>query len=255
MSVYLFSYNPHSQSAKFLAQAMGIRRIKHHGSRANPDIIINWGSSDLGLVHLSDQIINWPGPVAYATNKLTSFKILQEAGVSIPPFTTNTQEAESWLEQGKTVVARRLVSGAEGRGIDIYQPGPGRLNIIERDYPLYTQYIPKRKEFRYHVVNGQVIDIQQKVRKRNATGERNFYIRNTANGFVFCRGGITPPSDGERESVSAVMALGLDFGAVDVIWNERQNKSFVLEVNTAPGIEGTTVQRYKEALSALCNLR
>ena len=40
--------------------------------------------------------------------------------------------------------------------------------------------------------------------------------------------------------------LGLDFGAVDVIWNEHESKAYVLEINTAPGLEGSTVEDYKE---------
>ena len=37
---------------------------------------------------------------------------------------------------------------------------------------------------------------------------------------------------------------GLDFGAVDVLWNERQQKAYVCEVNTAPGLEGITLDNY-----------
>jgi D-alanine-D-alanine ligase-like ATP-grasp enzyme len=36
----------------------------------------------------------------------------------------------------------------------------------------------------------------------------------------------------------------LDFGAVDIIYNAKRNECYVLEVNTAPGLEGTTVEKY-----------
>jgi glutathione synthase/RimK-type ligase-like ATP-grasp enzyme len=48
----------------------------------------------------------------------------------------------------------------------------------------------------------------------------------------------------------AVAALGLDFGGVDVIWNERRQMAYVLEVNTACGLEGQTVNDYAEAFRA-----
>ena len=48
------------------------------------------------------------------------------------------------------------------------------------------------------------------------------------------------------QSVAAVRSLGLDFGAVDVV--ERQNKAYVLEVNTAPGLVGTTLEKYVDAI-------
>jgi len=45
-------------------------------------------------------------------------------------------------------------------------------------------------------------------------------------------------------ALQACQALGLNSGAVDIIWNEKENKCYVLEVNTAPGIEGTTCKKY-----------
>jgi len=31
-----------------------------------------------------------------------------------------------------------------------------------------------------------------------------------------------------------------------VIWNVQENRPYVLEINTAPGLEGSTVTDYKE---------
>ena len=55
-------------------------------------------------------------------------------------------------------------------------------------------------------------------------------------------------SDGIIEqSIAAVQHVGLDFGAVDIIYNQREDSSYVLEINTAPGLMGTTGERYAEA--------
>jgi glutathione synthase/RimK-type ligase-like ATP-grasp enzyme len=78
-------------------------------------------------------------------------------------------------------------------------------------------------------------------------------VRNTANGFVFQRNGIVPPAGIRDLAISAVASLQLDFGAVDIIYNGAQDKCFVLEVNTAPGLEGSTIIKYKDALLELCN--
>ena len=43
-------------------------------------------------------------------------------------------------------------------------------------------------------------------------------------------------------------AVGLKFGAVDLIWNELENKSYVLEINTAPGLTGATLEKYAQAI-------
>ena len=49
----------------------------------------------------------------------------------------------------------------------------------------------------------------------------------------------------------AVLLVGEveDFGAFDVIYNQKKNQAFVLECNTAPGIEGTTLDNYVEAIN------
>jgi D-alanine-D-alanine ligase-like ATP-grasp enzyme len=44
----------------------------------------------------------------------------------------------------------------------------------------------------------------------------------------------------------AIKSLGLDFGAIDMIYNERRNQYYVLEVNTACGLTGTTLDKYVE---------
>ena len=54
------------------------------------------------------------------------------------------------------------------------------------------------------------------------------------------------PEDCEKQAVAAVVALGLDFGAVDVVYNVKEQKAYVLEVNSAPGLSGTTLDKYVE---------
>ncbi|WP_212636674.1 hypothetical protein, partial [Salmonella enterica] len=83
--------------------------------------------------------------------------------------------------------------------------------------PLYVEYIPKKAEYRYHVFNGQVIDVQQKKKKRGFESERDTRVRNVHNGYVYCRGDITPPSGAADLAVRAVQALGYQYGAVDII--------------------------------------
>jgi D-alanine-D-alanine ligase-like ATP-grasp enzyme len=50
----------------------------------------------------------------------------------------------------------------------------------------------------------------------------------------------------DQLSVEAVAALGLDFGAVDII-EDKEGNFYVLEINTAPGLEGHTVTSYAKA--------
>ena len=118
-------------------------------------------------------------------------------------------------------------------------------NAIQKA-PLFVKYVPKKQEYRIHVCGGEAVDIQRKARRKDVEDDAiNWKIRNHDNGFIFARNedGITPP-DVIKQAVDAVKVLGLDFGAVDVIFNDKEQKAYVLEVNTAPGLAGETLQGY-----------
>jgi glutathione synthase/RimK-type ligase-like ATP-grasp enzyme len=67
---------------------------------------------------------------------------------------------------------------------------------------------------------------------------------------VFCHDKVKPLSEAAKEaSIRAVAALGLDFGGVDILV-KKDGSCAVLEVNSAPGIEGTTLDKYAEAINA-----
>jgi len=150
----------------------------------------------------------------------------------------------------RSVVVRQLIDASEGRGITICNRE--ELNV---QAPLYTQYIPKKREYRVHVWANRAIDVQEKRRRRGQDGNKEFQVRNTANGYVFCRDSVNPPEDCIPTAEAAVRALGRTYGAVDIIWNEKQNKCFVLEVNSRPGMQGTTVKKYADAILGNLHVR
>lgn len=171
------------------------------------------------------------------------------ATVRTPEFTTDRYLAMQWVGQGFTVVERHILNGNSGAGIRLVEPAKEdhdpELNEIRRA-PLYVKYVPKKQEYRIHVCGGEAVDIQRKARRKDVEDEAiNWKIRNHDNGFIFARNedGVTPP-DVIKQAVDAVKVLGLDFGAVDVIFNEKEQKAYVLEVNTAPGLAGETLQGY-----------
>jgi glutathione synthase/RimK-type ligase-like ATP-grasp enzyme len=94
-----------------------------------------------------------------------------------------------------------------------------------------------------HVFNQKVIDFVQK-KKRVGHENRNNQIRNHQNGWVYCRENVIKPEGIEQLALDAMKALSLNVGAVDIIYNEKENKCYVLEINSAPGLEGTTVEKY-----------
>jgi glutathione synthase/RimK-type ligase-like ATP-grasp enzyme len=222
-----------------LADVLGGKVLKKEGStyiRRPGDIIINWGDSNAGNL----SCLNLAGNVATAANKLASFRRFQDAGVSTPSFAADVSQV-NW--KGLTVVRHKL-SGHSGEGIELRDAGD------LPSAPLYVQYVPKKAEYRVHVVGKRVVLVQRKARDPRCDNP-NWKVRNHGNGFIFVRNDVNPPVGVEEQAIKATGALGLDFGAVDIIWNEERQRAYVLEVNTAPGLEGSTVDDYASGFRQL----
>lgn len=240
----IYPYINGSKSVRLLSQVLEARVLRRQGTRWRGtlrDYVINWGSQ--AVPNTGARVLNDPQRVAGTANKIRAFEAFARQNVRTVPWTTDQRTAQGWVDAGDTVVARALVSASEGRGITIVKPGERAPRV-----PLYTKYVKKKYEYRIHVMGGQVID---EVEKRLRRGGTVSPIRNTANGYVFARNDVRVPEAVRRESILAVQALQLDFGAVDVVYNERLGQAYVLEVNTAPGIEGSTVERYSNAFKRL----
>ena len=174
-------------------------------------------------------------------DKREQFRAFHNSLCSAPMFCLHPSGIDGF--DARRVVARQLTASCEGRGVVVFEKGN-----TPPPAPLYTEYIPKKKEFRVHVWNNEVIHVSEKRKKKGFKGERDTAVRNTANGYVFCHADISEPGDLRTTALAAVGALGRTYGAVDVIWNETRNKCYVLEVNARPGLEGTTVKKYADAI-------
>ena len=264
MQPIIYPYKMGSKSARALSNEL--KRRGHRALLVRSDgryrpyrnhLVINWGNS---------VVPNWRHPtvganpnqfqnsvqgVTRASNKLTAFRAMHEKGVSIPEFTTDINYVkEHWTD--KDVLARTILTGHAGNGIEhVIWSTFGTDDHIPRA-PLYVKYIKKSVEYRVHVFNNEVIDVQQKRNRQGVPAEDiDYKVRSHANGWVFCRENVVPDPSVLNESIAAVNALGLDFGAVDVIWNNHYNRAYVLEVNTAPGLEGTTLTNYVNKIEEL----
>lgn len=253
--IYIYPYKLGSQSAKALRKGLSsilnyrVKLVRPNG-RFRPrrdDIVINWGNSTHPNWKWGFTDINQPHYIQKASDKLSAFEAFKYADVQTPDWTEDINEAQSWVNDGHTVIVRHVLNGHSGQGIEVVSEG-------ELPHaPLYTKYKKKRAEYRVHVFQGEVIDTCQKKKltEANRAGAVNTFIRNHTNGWIFCRDGVVPCPRREELAVKAVQALGLDFGAVDIIYNEHENQYYVLEVNTAPGLEGTTLVKYVEAVAKL----
>jgi len=231
-----------SATARELSQATGFKRIKGTAPHRNRGhVYINWGNSELPQWMMGRTIINHPLLVARAINKLECLQRLNERGVTTPDFTTRRETAEEWVRSNKVVVARAQLRGHSGQGIEIVTPGNQVPNA-----PLYTKHVRHKDEYRIHVVNHETIYVTQKKKKQGENADP--FVRSHKKGWVFVKIKRDVPEDVLNQAHAAVDALGLVFGAVDIAYRVKEQKAYVLEVNTAPGLEGTTLTKWIEAL-------
>lgn len=246
----IYPYKQGSNSAKLLAAKLSLKQIKHQNSsfkgRENR-LIINWGASSVPDEVKKCTIINEPAAVALASNKLDFFNAVKGV-VNIPEFTTDKAVAMGWMEDGKVVVVREKLTGHSAEGLVILEGSDDWNNYSHNRAKMYVLYVRKKEEYRIHVVGDEVIDSRRKaLRSDFSSNDANWKVRNHSNGFIFAKDGFEVPPQVLEQSILAVKAANLDFGAVDVIWNNFQEKAYVLEINTAPGLEGSSVDNYAKA--------
>lgn len=249
----IIPYNMGSASAKALANSLGILQIRHEGKPLRKlDTLINWGCSKIQRDVGNAKIINKPLSVTAASNKLYTMFCFKHNEVEAPEWTESRKEALKWLAEGFDVCARHKLNGHSGEGLVVILGKKGEEFFNFDDAPLYVKYIPKKEEYRVHVFQGGIISIQRKARKLDVPDEKvNWKVRNLNGGFIYATYGVDVPDDCKQLAINAIDALGLDFGAVDIIYNQKQNKYYCLEVNTAPGLVGKTLEAYTEAFNGL----
>lgn len=261
MRTFIYPYMAGSRSVNALAKELGIRKIRRENSNyvaREGDVIINWGCSELPFEVNKAHVLNPPEKVSMCSNKLRFFKFLEEnpeavEGINVPDWTEDKKVVQEWLKKGDIVFGREKLTGNGGEGIVEYNPT--NPNVEVADAPLYVKYVPKKWEYRVHVFGGKVLSVQRKALRNDVRRENaNWRIRNHAGGFIFARNEDHEPSPkvlAQAERISEI--TNLDFFAVDIIYNQYQDKAYILEVNTAPGLEGTTLKEYVEAFTEVIN--
>ena len=243
MRTYVYPYKMGSDSALKIADGLQCLRLKpdsdYHPREG--DVVINWGSSEFPKWDIGGGMswLNRPEWVGVAANKKKTLEQFVNYAVRHPEWTTSKDTAQEWAQK-MTVVARTVLNGHSGQGIILCDKDTQNFP----DAPLYVKYKKKSREYRVHVFQNEVIDVQQKKKRLDFGKPVDPKIRSFDNGWVFCRDNIIIPEDIYGTAIKAVESLGLDFGAVDVVYNEHENLCYALEVNTAPGLEGETMFSY-----------
>lgn len=249
--IILYGYKRNSKSLRALETTftnMGCKAVRRSKKTIYlpkiDDTIVVWGANH-NPNWKNGTYINTPEQISIATNKLSTFNILAQHNISIPEYTTDLNTAKLWV-QNNWVVCRKLLRASGGRGIVLAKTQDELVKA-----PLYVKYKRKDKEYRVHIFKGKVIDAAEKKRRQLENRPENYnpYIRNYEYGWVYCRDNVNLTEDTLQLAKDTISALELDFGAVDIIYNSKSNKAYVLEINTAPGLQGTTLTNYVKAIT------
>lgn len=229
----IYSYNKYSKSASELSKALAIPVVN---SVKNYQNVINWGSSEWVGDPIGREILNRPEFVSNAVNKIKTFSYLNYVNVPTVPFTLDRNQAKAWIRKGNIVYCRTELSSSSGDGIIIAK----EESDIPEYCPLFTKGIISPAEYRVHVFNNKVIDVTLK--KKVNGSEANPLVRNYTTNWIFAREDIYIPKVITTWARYAINRMRLNFGAVDILY--KNGLAFVLEINTAPGMQGTTLDRY-----------
>lgn len=256
-----WSYDNNSEGATLLQNKLRelgiISEFMPHTRTTLPNLgnkkcIINWGfQRPFPATILDLHIVNKPENILNASNKKKCFDILKRNNISIPEYTINKEQAKQMLTMdGRSkVYCRTTAHGAYGDGIIIANTPREVVNA-----ELYVRSVKCKREYRVYIFNNKMIDLVAAVRCESLPQGVTAYnddIRNWKNGWGWARNAVTIPQNIktklEEISKKAITALGLDFGAIDIV-RDYEDNLYILEVNTAPGIEGVTVNKFAEAI-------
>lgn len=180
---------------------------------------------------------------AGTVNKYEELVRMDKAGILTIPFSKDARDLDA------PIFGRKL-HHTRGRDIIHYRVRPMLRGETSSDY--FTQVVPKAKEYRVWAFRGKALATYEKeleYAERNGRRGRNPEVWNWANGYAYhFVHPDTAPSGATSLAVAAVDALGLDFGAVDLLWGKDRH-FYALEVNTAPGTQGQP----RQGISSLVN--
>jgi hypothetical protein len=219
--------------------------------KSTPSCVINLGTT--GEISFKGKVVNPKEMVQSASNKKQARIAFQEAGVPAPKLFLRGRD----VTQADLPVIGRTSYHKKGEGLWLCKT----LTEIQRaccaGATHFLEFIPKAREYRVHTFckkaafgkEGRGIEdfvsvkLVEKVWQGDTKPDPNQIQKNHEFGWVFL--GQQNRREEELDVVrysakQAIAALGLDFGAVDVMYKVRDKRPYVLEVNSTPSLADDT---------------
>lgn len=198
------------------------------------DTIIRWGST---AVSGADREINSREAIILASDKPEARRVLREAGLSVP--------VESETEFPVIARARRHRAGS---GLWVCNSEADITDAKRNGAVYFSRFYPKTREIRVHVAGGKTLLVSEKEGGNREEivwnhSKTNFQLKHLHR-HVWRENPML--MNAVREAKKAIAALGLDFGAVDIMLapTDGQAPHVITEINTAPALSPLALSKY-----------
>lgn len=212
------------ESASNLAEVLGVpyenpfetnnRNYKQY------DFVFKYGFS---RKIIANNVFNKTRNVNISRDKIKTLDALKDV-CSTVPYTKDIKEAEAWIKTG--VVARDLIKGADGEGVEFCFT---KADLAKAPAKFYTKYIKHTNEFRINIFRDKVVSVYDKV---DIKGIFNFKLFN----------GVEDHPQLQHIAKCVYEKVGLDWCGVDVL-RDSKGMLHLLEVNSAPVLYPYTLHK------------
>lgn len=192
------------------------------------EVVVRWGHSGGSEF---PRVVNKAESIIKAADKPLALRLMAAAGVNVP--TMYTSGAHLPRETGVRYVIRPD-SHAEGSDFTLVNGG----QAVPQGFHA-TRFISPTREYRYWFTPFSAITSRRV--PRTSAGQSESDPCRSKWGYAAIR---TPYQKQKEQAQKAIQALGLDFGAIDMLWSESDSKWWTLEVNSAPSLDRQDVRSF-----------
>lgn len=251
--------------------------------------VLCWGTkTDKAVGLLNKQVFNHPDNIRTNRNKFQALEAFAKGKCNVAPFTADLALAGNGDYTYPLVARTNFHQGGAGFWLCLTKSHVQQAKIEGAQY--IQQYIDIKDEYRLHVVDGKVVYAVKKTQRDNhkeafvahwlehvenyaakkeavldkatvdiilgrmarkfATGV-DMIVRSNTRGWKFSKITLDKLDKGlADEAVKALKAINFDYGAVDCCIT-TDNKPYVIECNSGPGLEGSSLDAWVDALKKL----
>lgn len=212
---------------KFMELDDEVTITRHSG----PQVDVNWGRN-VANATLNPDISN-------VTNKRVMRELFKQHNVPMPQLVDWDDLAKDLHDGVQRNVIGRPDKHSKGRGLWRIDSLKSLMVATKgtkkkRAATHYMEFVESDREYRVHIFKGKSIRISRKE-----------FLEDGGHSYTTAKPGDIKLRQVREAAKLAVKAVGLDFGAVDILARGENNEDvWVLEVNAAPGLGGTMPQLY-----------